>query len=852
MSNRCFQNSLPVVIHCATLRVILSIVSACFLINATPTYAQSSGLVAAYGFNEGSGTTVTDISGNGNNGTVTNTSWSTGGKFGGALSFDGTSSWVAIANSTSLNLTTGMTLEAWVNPSATGSLWRTTILKEQSGGLAYALYANTDTNRPSGHVYVSSEFDTRGTAAVALNAWTHLASTYDGTTLRIFVNGVQASSTTVGGNIKTSTGVLRIGGNSIWGEYFRGLIDEVRIYNRALSAAEIQTDMNTAVGGNPPPPDTTKPTVSMSAPADGSTVSATVALNANASDNVAVAGVQFLVNGNAVGSEDTAAPYSVNWDSSTVANGSYSITARARDAAGNQATSAAVVVTVSNTPDSTPPSIAVTSPLSGGTVSGTVTLAANASDNVGVIGVQFFVDGTPTGAEDVSAPYSVSWNSATVANGTHNITARARDGAGNATTSLPISVSVTNSTQPPVPGLVAAYAFSENNGSAVTDISGNGNNGTINNAVWNSAGKYGWGLSFDGATSRINIPDATSLHLTTGMTLEAWVKPSTLSSWNAILIKEKTAGLVYGLYANSDTNRPSGHVYITQEVDTRGSAQLALNTWTHLAATYDGNLLTLYVNGVQTNSKTLGGNILVSTGGLSIGSDAFAGEYFRGMIDEVRIYNRALSAAEVQSDMNTPITTTAIVDKAPPSVSVIAPAQGSTISGLTTLNASASDDVNVAAVQFYIDGAAFGTEIAAAPFTITWNTSVGSSGSHTVTAIARDGAGNRATSSPVTVTVDNTNNPAVVGSWTAPFNWPIVAINIVVTRDGNVLSWDGPPSNGGTSAMLWNPITGNFSSVPNNVTNMFCNAAVALPDGRILAFGGHADWGVGVRNADIF
>jgi len=62
------------------------------------------------------------------------------------------------------------------------------------------------------------------------------------------VNGVQASSQAVTGNIVTSTGSLRIGGNTIWTEYFSGLIDEVRIYNRALSAGEIQTDMNTAVG----------------------------------------------------------------------------------------------------------------------------------------------------------------------------------------------------------------------------------------------------------------------------------------------------------------------------------------------------------------------------------------------------------------------------------------------------------------------------------------------------------------------------------------------------------------------------------------------------------------------------
>ena len=133
------------------------------------------------------------------------------------------------------------------------------------------------------------------------------------------------------GAIKTSTGALRIGGDSIWGEYFSGLIDEVRIYNRALSAAEIQTDMNTAVGGVPPPPDTTPPTVSMTAPAAGATLSGTVALTANASDNVGVVGVQFFVNGTAVGSEVTAAPYTVNWDSTTVANGGpYNITARAR------------------------------------------------------------------------------------------------------------------------------------------------------------------------------------------------------------------------------------------------------------------------------------------------------------------------------------------------------------------------------------------------------------------------------------------------------------------------------------------------------------------------------------------
>jgi hypothetical protein len=80
-----------------------------------------------------------------------------------------------------------------------------------------------------------------------VNAWTYLAATYDGTTLRIYVNGSLAQSTNVPGTLVTSNGALRIGGNSVWGEYFRGLIDEVRVYNRALSVSEIQSDMSRPV-----------------------------------------------------------------------------------------------------------------------------------------------------------------------------------------------------------------------------------------------------------------------------------------------------------------------------------------------------------------------------------------------------------------------------------------------------------------------------------------------------------------------------------------------------------------------------------------------------------------------------
>ena len=120
-------------------------------------------------------------------------------------------------------------------------------MKETSNGLAYALYSANNASRPEGYVHTNADIGDAGTAAVALNTWTHLAVTFDGSTLRMFVNGVQVSSASVAGSMGASTGPLRIGGDSVWGEYFKGQIDEVRIYNRALSPGEIQTDMNTPI-----------------------------------------------------------------------------------------------------------------------------------------------------------------------------------------------------------------------------------------------------------------------------------------------------------------------------------------------------------------------------------------------------------------------------------------------------------------------------------------------------------------------------------------------------------------------------------------------------------------------------
>ncbi|MCI0669398.1 MAG: LamG domain-containing protein, partial [Myxococcaceae bacterium] len=124
--------------------------------------------------------------------------------------------------------------------------WRTVLMKEGVGDELYTLNANTGLNLPQLAIVTNGGLRTvHGTSRLPLNTWTYLTGTYDGTTLRLYVNGNQVASQAVTGVMVTSNAPLRMGGNSIWGEFFSGRIDEVRIYDRALTPAEIQTDMNT-------------------------------------------------------------------------------------------------------------------------------------------------------------------------------------------------------------------------------------------------------------------------------------------------------------------------------------------------------------------------------------------------------------------------------------------------------------------------------------------------------------------------------------------------------------------------------------------------------------------------------
>jgi beta-lactam-binding protein with PASTA domain len=222
------------------------------VVSLGPSPGAPAGLVAAFNFDETDGLTAIDSSPSGGNGTITG-AVRVPGRVGTALSFDGVNDLVTVPNSQALTLTTAMTLEAWVQPNAlTG--WHTVLLKEGVGTMAYEMYANNDVSRPAAYFTTPGGAirAITGTAVLPTNAWTHLATTYDGTTMRLFVNGVQVRSVLRSGAILATDGPLHIGGNEVWGgEFFSGLIDEVRVYNRALTGAEIAADM--AAGTSPTP-----------------------------------------------------------------------------------------------------------------------------------------------------------------------------------------------------------------------------------------------------------------------------------------------------------------------------------------------------------------------------------------------------------------------------------------------------------------------------------------------------------------------------------------------------------------------------------------------------------------------
>ena len=492
------------------------------------------------------------------------------------------------------------------------------------------------------------------------------------------------------------------------------------------------------------PVDSTTPTVAITAPMGGADLSGAVMVTASAVDVFEIASVQFKLDGGNLGSAVTSAPYSVSWDTSSASEGTHTLTAVATDPNNHTATAAGVSVIV----DHTPPTVSLTAPANGADLRGTVTVSANATDNISVANVQFQLNGINLGPAQTSAPYGVSWDTTTATGGAHTLKAIATDAAGN-TTSTTLNVTVDNAA--PTVAITAPASGADLKGSATISATANASFGVGIASVQ---------FQLDGA----NLGSA----ITTA--------PYTLT-WDTTAASGGAHTLTAIATDAAGNNTTSATVTVTVDDVAPSVVITAPSTGADLkgAVTVSANAMASFgVNIASVQFKLDGVNLSTTQTMAPFGVSWDTTTTVGG--------GHILTAIATDGAGNT--TTSAgvsvIVDNSPPTVSLTTPSSGADLRGTVTVSATAGASFGVAitSVQFQLDGANLGAAETSAPYSVAWDTTTATGGAHTLKIIATDGAGNTTTTASVSVTVDNT--PPTV-SITAPANGANVTGNVSIT-----------------------------------------------------------------------
>ncbi len=518
-----------------------------------------------------SGTTtgqIRDYSQYGNNGTLGggtagNAPVWIAGQVGGAYDFDGLNDFINISHHGSQNVKDSFSIEAWFKRDG-GCTGNCLILMKQNASTGGEAQLRYDLEWLTGNGLLGMSLNTgswggavTSTAALSNDVWYHAIATYDGATARLYINGVLNNSAAKTGDVLQSTGgEIRIGSESAAAsEFFNGTIDEVRIYNRTLTAAQINQ----------------------------------LYLDGNTSKHPQTIVQQELTRGDI-------------WSVAIVAN--------------DNATDSGLNITNNVTIINTAP------------VLNTQALTASNANNNTQQNITISVTNV-TDADDERV---------------RNITDWRRNQTSIAFLNIPFE---TNSSSLST-GDIRDYSQYGNNGTRGGGASGNA-------PLW-VAGQVGGAYDFDGINDFINISHHGSQNVKDQLTIEAWFRRDGGCTGNCIIVLKQnatgaaSANLRYGLVSFSS----SKDVSLELNTGTWGTAvnltaPLADNTWYHVVATYNGSIARMYVNGVLNNTAAKTGDVLQSTQGMiQIGSQTGQGaEYFNGTIDEVRIYNRTLTAAQI-------------------------------------------------------------------------------------------------------------------------------------------------------------------------------------------------------------
>jgi hypothetical protein len=209
-------------------------------------------------------------------------------------------------------------------------------------------------------------------------------------------------------------------------------------------------------------------------------------------------------------------------------------------------------------------------------------------------------------------------------------------------------------------GLVGYWKFDEGKGDIASDSSGNKNDGKLVRApVWVD-GKFGKALKFDAALrQKVEVPHSDNLaKIASALTIEAWVNPANFSAWISFGVK---GDITYGIFINTSA-AVRFHYSGGSTLDTPVNS-IKANEWTHIAGTYDGKVVKIYLNGVSKAEVNATAPIPANTATFVIGGTQDSRDWFVGMIDEYKLYSRGLTADEVKKSMSGPETSVGYTDK---------------------------------------------------------------------------------------------------------------------------------------------------------------------------------------------
>ncbi|HYY58361.1 MAG TPA: Calx-beta domain-containing protein [Pyrinomonadaceae bacterium] len=397
-----------------------------------------------------------------------------------------------------------------------------------------------------------------------------------------------------------------------------------------------------------------------------------VTIQANASDSDGVVSrVDYYVDGKLIDTAQ-APPYTGHWYATAV--GEYTLTGVATDDTGMTTTSSPVKLIINETiipePEPTPtpnqpPTVSLTSPSAGAAYDAPVTIkiGADASDPDGSVSkVQFYSNNQLIGTAATS-PYSITWSN--VAAGSYSLQAVVTDNGGITVGSNLVNVTVNQSPASPAcaspVGTVAWYPAEGNANDAQVN-----HTGALEGGAAFAPGRVGRALSLDGSNDFVSVPDADDLDVTNDITIEGWINPSNMSGERVILSKRSPGGndITYTLrLVGIDSGEAAGKLEFSTRsaggsiIAAEATGFIPANQFTHVAFTLQGSSYSFYINGQPAGQSTLGGliNRPVTAGRLTIGAKeetAGASGFFAGNLDEITLYGRALSTAEVQTIFN--------------------------------------------------------------------------------------------------------------------------------------------------------------------------------------------------------